>query len=68
MNKGAIIGGIIGGVLGLALLVGVVIMFLRWRNMREPVKGQSKRAAGSTEDISGPTVGKTEPVVTANPK
>ena len=54
--------------LGLALIIGVVIMFLRWRNMREPVQSQSKGAASSTEDVGGPAVGKTETVVTANPK
>ena len=31
MDKGAIIGGVIGGVVGLALLIGAVVMFLRWR-------------------------------------
>jgi hypothetical protein len=68
VNKGAIIGGTVGGVLGLAFIIGVVIMFLRWRNMREPVQSQSKGAASSTEDVGGPAVGKTETVVTANPK
>jgi len=36
--------------------------------MREPVQSQSKGAASSTEDVGGPAVGKTETVVTANPK
>jgi hypothetical protein len=66
VNKGAIIGGAVGGVLGLALIIGVVIMFLRWRNMHEPVKEQPKGAASSTEDVGGPVVGKTHTVVTTH--
>lgn len=57
----------VGGVLGLALIVGTVIMFLRWRNMREPAIEQ-KGAASSSEAISVPGAGKMETVVTANPR
>jgi hypothetical protein len=31
VDKGAVIGGVIGGVVGLTLLIGAVVMFLRWR-------------------------------------
>jgi hypothetical protein len=35
VNKKAIIGGTIGGVVGLALIIGLVLLFLRWRNTAE---------------------------------
>jgi hypothetical protein len=66
-NKGAVIGGAVGGVLGFALIAGAVIMFLRWRNSREPDQGQ-KGAASSTEEVGAPATAKAEPVVTARPK
>jgi hypothetical protein len=55
-------------VLGLALIIGAVIMFLRWRNMPEPVQEHGKMAASSTEEVGGPAVEKTSTVVTAGLK
>ena len=45
VDKGAIIGGVIGGVVGLALLIGAVVMFLRWRRSR----GAHDEGEGMTE-------------------
>jgi hypothetical protein len=58
---------VVGGVLGLALIIGAVIMFLRWRNMREPTMEQ-KGAESSSDAIGVPGAGKIETIVTTNSK
>jgi hypothetical protein len=67
LNKGAVIGGTIGGVLGLALIIGAVILFLKRRNLREPVQ-QGKAGASSAEEVGGPVLGKTQTVIAAGQK
>jgi hypothetical protein len=64
-NKGAIIGGAVGGVLGLALLIGVVMIFLKRRNAHEPVQEQ-KAASSSADEVSAPAAGKSEAGVTTS--
>jgi hypothetical protein len=38
VNQKAIIGGTIGGVMGLVLIIGLALLFLRWRNTPEGKK------------------------------
>jgi beta-lactamase regulating signal transducer with metallopeptidase domain len=61
LNKGKVIGGVLGGLAGLALVVFLVILFLRWRNSEEPepvkegilVNGSNgKGVAVSTSEVS----------------
>ena len=41
----------IGGVVGLALLIGAVIMFLRWRNGGDEGKGEGNTESLHSEEV-----------------
>ena len=53
MDKGAIIGGVVGGVVGLVLVIGAVIMFLRWRRRSGDVQeeGEGVQTPASEEVV-----------------
>ena len=52
MDKGAIIGGVVGGVVGLVLVIGVVIMFLRWRRSGDvQEEGEGAQTPASEEVV-----------------
>jgi len=58
VNKKAIIGGVVGGVLGLALVVGLVFLFLVWRNSKtedEPAPTKVEKGNVVTPNTTSPT-------------
>lgn len=58
VNKKAIIGGVVGGVLGLAVVAGLVFLFLVWRNSKEeddPAPTKKENGNGVTLNTTSPT-------------
>jgi len=69
VNKKAIIGGTIGGVVGLVLIIGLILLFLRWRNTPEgkpEPETETATPANETAEVQ-PSKGKetVKPTVTA---